>query len=679
MFPSRAAGRLKVRTFRVPMFAIAAALIGLIAALATLQYRWLGQISEAERERMTANLGAHATGLAQEFDHELTRAYATFQLELSTGDDNLAGKLAARHDHWVEKARYPRMVRDVYIARLEEGVQTLRRFIPASKFVEPVDWPQALAPVREAMGRGTVHQVDGARPLPNTFFIAAIPPQAFDQVPALVIPMPVVFINTLEATPKAAPSHKLAFNGTAAFVIVHLDRDYITHEMLPAMVEQRFRSAGPAYHVAVVSQSSKDVIYSSNREFAPEPKARADAAADFFQVRLQEFGPLVSEIRRYTTTTTGIPLPRPSAPAGALPGGSRTRMGESIEVHRLETSPQAPILSNPQMSITVQQSLGARERAAIIGGTSTALSRAGQAAPRWRLVVQHPSGSLEAAVNSARRRNIMVSSSVMALLGVSVGFLIITTRRAQELARQQMEFVAAVSHELRTPLAVIRSAADNLAEGVVHEPPQVKKYGDLVRVEGRRLSEMVEQILELAGIESGQRSFVLCPVPVLPLVHDVVRSSSTLIDDARIDVEFDIPESLPPVFGDEAALRRVFQNLVGNAIKYGASGRWIGVTARPAGREISVTIADRGIGIPAAEQARIFEAFYRAPNASDAQIQGAGLGLSLVQRIVEAHGGRISVRSAEGEGSAFTVHLPAASEEAVRRPSGAPDPAHPVP
>ena len=87
----------------------------------------------------------------------------------------------------------------------------------------------------------------------------------------------------------------------------------------------------------------------------------------------------------------------------------------------------------------------------------------------WKLMVKHPSGSLEAAVNSARRRNLMVSSSVLALLGVSVGFLVLSTRRAQSLAQQQMEFVAAVSHELRTPLAVIRSAADNLADGVVYD------------------------------------------------------------------------------------------------------------------------------------------------------------------------------------------------------------------
>jgi signal transduction histidine kinase len=236
-----------------------------------------------------------------------------------------------------------------------------------------------------------------------------------------------------------------------------------------------------------------------------------------------------------------------------------------------------------------------------------------------------------------------------------------------------------VSHELRTPLAVIRSAADNLAEGVIHDPPQVKKYGDLVRVEGRRLSEMVEQILELAGIQSGQRSFALRPVAIRPLLHDVVRASTTLMEDARIEANLDVPETLPPVLGDEAALRRVFQNLVGNAIKYGGDGRWLGITARHTGREVAVTVADHGIGIPASEHARVFEAFYRAPTVVDAQIQGAGLGLSLVQRIVEAHGGRITLKSAEDSGSEFTVHLPAASEEPLPRTTAAPDPASGLP
>jgi signal transduction histidine kinase len=144
-----------------------------------------------------------------------------------------------------------------------------------------------------------------------------------------------------------------------------------------------------------------------------------------------------------------------------------------------------------------------------------------------------------------------------------------------------------------------------------------------------------------------------------------VATSSELIQRAGFDVEFDVPETLPAVLGDEPALRRVFQNLIGNAIKYGEGGRWIGITARHAGSQVRVTIADRGIGIAPADQARIFEPFYRANDVIAAQIQGAGLGLSLVQRIVEAHGGQVTVRSAPGAGSEFTVHLPAASDVAA--------------
>jgi signal transduction histidine kinase len=164
-------------------------------------------------------------------------------------------------------------------------------------------------------------------------------------------------------------------------------------------------------------------------------------------------------------------------------------------------------------------------------------------------------------------------------------------------------------------------------------------------------------------------------VPILPLLEDVVEASGALIEDAGIEVECDVPPTLPPVLGDEAALRRVFQNLVGNAIKYGARGGWIGLRASASGRQVQVTVADRGMGIGQAEQAHIFEPFYRAPDVIAAQIQGAGLGLSLVKRIIESHGGRISVHSEPGKGSAFTVYIAAASEQPVPRAADSRTPA----
>jgi signal transduction histidine kinase len=187
---------------------------------------------------------------------------------------------------------------------------------------------------------------------------------------------------------------------------------------------------------------------------------------------------------------------------------------------------------------------------------------------------------------------------------------------------------------------------------------------------------MVEQILEFAGIQSGQRGMNLRPVAIAPLLHAVVSASSALIEAAKLRVDFDLAERIPPVLGDEPALRRVFQNLIGNAVKYGQGGESILLRARASGAHVIVHVVDHGIGIAPSEQVRIFEPFYRAADVVAAQIQGAGLGLSLVQRIVEAHRGNVTVTSAPGEGSEFTVTLPAAvSDPHARSTHSAPVPA----
>jgi signal transduction histidine kinase len=605
--------------FRLPMFVVALALLALIVLLAVFQYKWVGRISDAEREGMRSALNTHATGFANDFDVELTRAFLLFQIDPQSAE-NLASRVSMRYDRWQSTARYPRMIKQVYVAGPEIG-DSLQWFNPNTHILEPVTWPDALTPIRSQITEPREMQTGPA----GTFLIRAMAPPVWDNVPALLIPTPTIVFNQ-----EPGGAHVSMAPGMT-YTIVLMDRDYITADMLPALAQQYFRqgSDGFNYELAVVSTAERRVVYRSTTDFSPDPEAKADAAADLFQVRMQDFGPLATEIRRFTSMVT------------------TTRTG------------RGPV------SIIVEQNGSLRSTPA--GAAAARIATPGINVPRWRLIVKHPSGSLEAAVNAARRRNIIISTSILGVLGASMALLVLSTRRAQELARRQMEFVAAVSHELRTPLAVIRSAGENLADGVVHDEQQVKKYGDLVRSEGRRLTEMVEQILEFAGIHSGQRGFALRPVPVAPLLHDVVDSSRALVEEAGIAVEFSIPDSLPPVLGDEAALRRAFQNLVSNAIKYGRAGGWLSVRARQAGREIQIAVADRGLGIPPAEQTRIFEPFYRAPDVVAAQIQGAGLGLSLVKRIVEAHGGRITVTSAPGSGSEFTVVLPAASEEAVGR------------
>ena len=260
----------------------------------------------------------------------------------------------------------------------------------------------------------------------------------------------------------------------------------------------------------------------------------------------------------------------------------------------------------------------------------------------WRLLVGHRAGSLEAAVGQARRRNLALSFGILVLMGISVGLIVIAARRAQRLARQQLEFVAGVSHELRTPVAVIGSAADNLAHGVVQDAARIKQYGATIGTEARRLGETVERVLEFAGIQSGvvRQPTVIAPVA---LVEQALAASTPLVNEAQATIETSYGPDVPDINGDPAALRAVVQNLIANAVKYGGDHAWVHVSvsngAAKRRGEVLIRVEDRGIGIPAAEQARIFEPFFRGADALARHIHGNGLGLSIVKRVVEAHGG----------------------------------------
>ena len=611
--------------FQPPMRLVAAGLLALIGVLASLQYRWLGRISEAERDRLTATLTSQASALAADLDREITLAYAHFQLDplVTPGAQAGAGDaLAAGVARWRASTRYPCLISEIYVAtRHGSGRIRLQHYDPEAGSLAEASWPPRLGEIRDHLAGLPEERDDGA------VLIRGVAEAVWDRVPALVVPMPRPFVlraPSLEAPPGGHP--------LLHYTVLVLSEDCLSGEILPALASRHFGAGGQAsdYQMTVVRVADGAPVYRSHAAHAPAPDAAADARADLFRIRPQEFAQATAEIRRFAAAM------RSTAPAGS-PGG----------------------FGGDRQQVVVHDS---RPLSLLIARTVPAGDSPGTAGAPWRLLVRHPAGSLEEAVGSARRRNLLVSSGILGLLAASLVMIVVSTRRSQELARRQLEFVAGVSHELRTPLAVIRAAGDNLADGVIADDAQVRKYGALVRSEGLRLTEMVEQILELSGIHSGQRAFRRAPVALVPLIDEVLRACETLIAAACVDVSVDLPAGLPPVAGDEAALRRVFQNLIGNAIKYGGDGRWIGIEGRRDGAAVTVSIRDRGIGIAPADQARIFEPFYRAADVIAARLQGAGLGLSLVHRIVQAHGGRITVRSAKGAGSEFVVRLPAAAQ-----------------
>jgi hypothetical protein len=371
------------RVFRLPMFVIAAALLGLIALLATLQYRWLGQISGAERDRMRATLDVRAKAFGEDVDRELTRAYLLFQVDASHDDDETAPEFMARYDRWQATSRFPRLIKDVYLALPDraDDPRPLQRYDASARAMEPASWPPALAPVRAQIVQAQTPKPIPARSSPGTANVVyrAMVPGVWAHVPALVIPSPIVFLNRTDGRPTDVRG--LLTSSGIRHTILLLDADYIRREMLPALAQQHFHDARDDvdYRLAVVPTSGPgEAVYRSAAEFAPRADATADALVDLFQVRVQDFGAVASEVNRFATFT---------AATGRADAGARTQTIIRETVTR----------TSQPLSIVLQD--------------TTRVGASGQPA-HWRLLVQHPSGSLEHAVNAVRRRNIAISTGI---------------------------------------------------------------------------------------------------------------------------------------------------------------------------------------------------------------------------------------------------------------------------
>jgi two-component system phosphate regulon sensor histidine kinase PhoR len=254
-----------------------------------------------------------------------------------------------------------------------------------------------------------------------------------------------------------------------------------------------------------------------------------------------------------------------------------------------------------------------------------------------------------------------VSAFLLLLLALTVALLTMAGIRAQKFNKLQMDFVASVSHELRTPLTAIFSAGENIKDGVIHDKSGLADYGSMVMGQSHQLMEYVDRILLFASIRSGKDRYNIRPLHISEILQRVRKNMASLIIEESCIIEEVIEPGLPCVLGDLLAVCGCLENLITNAIKYGGIDRRIRISAglqtTKNGKEVAVSIQDRGIGIHSSQLKHIFEPFYRSPEARLAQIPGTGLGLSICEHLAEAMGGRISVNSEIGVGSVFTLHL----------------------
>jgi signal transduction histidine kinase len=220
------------------------------------------------------------------------------------------------------------------------------------------------------------------------------------------------------------------------------------------------------------------------------------------------------------------------------------------------------------------------------------------------------------------------------------------------------DFVANVSHELRTPLALIRLYAETLELGRLTAKEKYQEYFRIIREESERLTALINNILDFSRIEAGRKEYEFQETDLGELVHSTLESYRFQIQQNGFAFEENISPDIPPVKVDREAIARSLLNLVNNALKYSKDRKFIGVSLYRSDSSINLEVRDSGIGIPANEQEKIFEKFYRCGDPLVHNVKGSGLGLSLVRHIARAHGGDVLVESAPEKGSKFTIALP---------------------
>jgi signal transduction histidine kinase len=258
------------------------------------------------------------------------------------------------------------------------------------------------------------------------------------------------------------------------------------------------------------------------------------------------------------------------------------------------------------------------------------------------------------------------------LLVGGIAYSLRAAGRAMRLSEMKSDFVSNVSHELRTPLAAIRVHAEFLRTGRATESDKVREYGHVIENESRRLSRLIDNILDFARIESGRKTYNFDTVDLEMLVDAVVIAFRERAEQAGFTVDYAEPDPpLPSLRGDGEAIRQALGNLLDNALKYSGDGRRIVVALGREGDCAVVSVADEGPGIPREEQARIFDRFHRVARGAVHDVKGSGLGLAIVSHVAEAHGGRAEVESEPGRGSRFTLRLPFAGPPVAAGDGGA--------
>lgn len=294
----------------------------------------------------------------------------------------------------------------------------------------------------------------------------------------------------------------------------------------------------------------------------------------------------------------------------------------------------------------------------------------GEALPHWEAVVylRDPGEMARSAKIMSLTLGLLITLLVVAI-GVGSWLIVRDLNRQLILARQKTDFVSNVSHELKTPLTSIRMFSELLAEGRIAEPSKQQSYLNIITAEAARLTRLINNVLDFARLDRGEKKYSFESCDLNALTRETAETYRAHLENNGFKLAYTTSENAIVVRGDPDALSQVVVNLLSNAEKYSNGQREIELRVQklPADNAAEVQVLDRGPGVPAGSEERIFEKFYRAQDSLSSGIQGSGLGLTLARQIARNHGGDVTYSRREGGGSCFTLRLPiAASSRSIK-------------
>jgi signal transduction histidine kinase len=606
-----------------------------LCALALIQYRWISQVTEAERQRAKTNLASALSALESDFDIEITRAFVTFQIPPGNETD-----YAGRYKEWIHLSPYPNLVRGIYIAEVGKREPLLRAVIPGEPTIHSTEWqeilPKLTSPPAATAASGAVSSSVGFQSFTQGGVALSIglfgPLVMIEGNPAFVFPMmpefPAAAVIRFRRAEPGLRRVEIRGSGLPAppmqWAVVILDGNYIKTTFLPILLGVHFpNGSASSYDVLVVNKpatGASRVVFHSQSAPAENLFAKPDQSISLFRIRLDCF---------LAPSTAGAPI------LGVGPKGPLLTKADSLSEILARRSPNCS---------PTEPALGVKSEG------------------WWEMLVRNREGSLDQAITTFRRRNLLLSGGVLLVLALGILMLTISAERARALAEMQAEFVLGVSHELRTPLTVIRVAADNLRKGMAESSEQAHKYGEIISAHAFELSKMIEETLAFARMQSTRALGNVTPVSAEQIVSDSLAGCESALREAGMETDVHLVPDLPLIEVDVRLMKRCLENLIQNAIKYARQGRWVAIRTKKVnkqgGERLQISVEDRGPGISPVDLPHIFEPFYRGKHGGTSQASGIGLGLSLVKRIVEAHHGTVEVASSGRTGTSVAVCLP---------------------